>query len=122
MVEDWENLLKGKKLQHKRANVTRNAEAGAFYGGAAHRDYHLCSDGTMMRKSASVGQAEGQNMTIYTRSTNRSRGTWHVIVSKGAPYLVVRDGPEKELMLEHEGETFLLNGKPYIITDSDLCK
>ena len=122
MVEDWENLLKGKKLQYKRANVTRNNTAGAFYGGAEHRDYHLCSDGTVMRKSASVGQVEGQNMTVYSRSMNRSRGTWHVIVSKGAPYLIVRDGPEKELMLEHEGETFLLNGKPYIITNSDLCK
>jgi hypothetical protein len=122
MVEDWEELLRGKKLQYKHANMTENPPAGPFIGSAAHRDYHLCSDGTVMRKSGSVGHVEGQNMTVYTRSSNRSRGTWHVIVSKGAPYLVVRDGPEKELMLEHEGETFLLNGKPYIITDSDLCK
>jgi len=122
MVEDWENLLKGKKLQYKRANVTGNATAGAFYGGAAQRDYHLCSDGTVMRKSASVSQAEGPNMTVYSHSMNRSRGTWHVILSQGAPTLIVRDGPEQELKLEHEGETFLLNGKPYIITASDLCK
>ena len=122
MVEDWETLLKGKKLQHKRANVTRNTAGGMFYGGASHRDYHLCSDGTVMRKSASVGKAEGQNMTVYSRSMNRSRGTWHVIVSAGAPYLIVRDGPEQELKLEYEGDKFLLNGKPYIITDSELCK
>ena len=83
MVEEWENRLKGKKLQYKHANVTGNAAAGAFYGGAAHRDYHLCSDGTVMRKSASVGQVAGQNMTVYGRSMNRSRGTWHVIVSAG---------------------------------------
>ena len=122
MVEDWENLLNGKKLQYKRANVTSNTAGGMFYGGAAHRDYHLCSDGTVMRKSGTVGKAEGQNMTVYSRSMNRSRGTWHVIVSAGAPYLIVRDGPEQELKLEYEGDNFLLNGKPYVITTSDLCK
>ena len=36
--------------------------------------------------------------------------------------LIVLDGPEQELMLEEEGDNFLLNGKPYLITDSDLCK
>ena len=122
MVDDWESLLKGKMLQYKRANVTSNTAGGMFYGSAAHRDYHLCSDGTVMRKSGTVGKAEGQNMTVYSRSMNRSRGTWHVIVSAGAPYLIVRDGPEQELKLEYEGDNFLLNGKPYIITDSDLCK
>jgi len=122
MVEDWQKLLKGKKLQYKRANVTGTPQAGQFFGAAEHRDYHLCSDGTVMRKSGSVGQAVGQNMRVYGQSMNRSRGTWHVIVSQGAPYLIVRDGPEQELMLEHEGETFLLNGKPYIITDSELCR
>jgi hypothetical protein len=45
-----------------------------------------------------------------------------VILSEGAPYLVVRDGREQELMLEDEGDNFLLNGKPYIITDNNLCK
>ena len=122
MVEEWENRLKGKKLQYKRANMTGNPAAGMVYGGAAHRDYHLCSDGTVMRKSASVGQVAGQNMTVYGRSMNRSRGTWHVIVSQREPYLIVRDGPEQELKLEDAGDNFLLNGKPYIITASDLCK
>ncbi len=122
MVDDWEDLLKGRKLQYKQAKATGNATAGTFIGGAAQRDYHLCSDGTVMRKSASVGQAEGQNMTVYSRSMNRSSGTWLVIVSQGKPYLIVRDGPEQKLALENEGETLLLNGKPYIITDSDLCK
>ena len=122
MVEDWENLLKGKKLQYKRAEASSNTAGGMLYGGAAYRDYHLCSDGTVMRKSGTVGKAEGQNMTVYSRSMNRSRGTWHVIVSAGAPYLVVRDGPVQELKLEYEGDNFLLNGKPYIIADSDLCK
>jgi hypothetical protein len=121
-VKEWENRLKGKKLQYKHANVTGKAAAGAFYGGAAHRDYHLCSDGTVMRKSASVGQAAGQNMTVYGRSMNRSRGTWHVIVSQREPYLVVRDGPEQELKLEDVGDNFLLNGKPYIVTASNLCE
>jgi hypothetical protein len=120
--EEWENRLKGKKLEHKRADVTRTAPAGMVYGGAAHRDYHLCSDGTVMRKSASVGQAAGPNVTVQSRSVNRGRGTWHVIVSQGSPYLIVRDGPEQELMLEEAGDTFLLNGKPYVITDSELCK
>ena len=122
IVEEWEDRLKGKKLQYKHANVTGSPAAGAFYGGAAQRDYNLCSDGTVMRKSGSVGQVAGQNMTVYSHSMNRSRGTWHVILSQGAPTLIVRDGPEQELKLEHEGETFLLNGKPYIITASDLCK
>jgi hypothetical protein len=122
MIKEWENRLKGKKLQYKHANVTRNPPAGPYFGGAAHRDYHLCSDGTVMRKSASVGQVAGQNMTVYGRSMNRSRGTWQVIVSGGSSYLIVRDGPEQELMLEHEGDNFLLNGKPYIITTSELCK
>ena len=122
MVEEWENRLKGKKLQYKRAKVTRSPAAGAFYGGAAHRDYHLCSDGTVMRKSGSVSQAAGPNMTAYGRSMNQSRGTWYVIVSQGAPYLIVRDGPEQELKLENEGDNILLNGKRYNITANDLCK
>jgi hypothetical protein len=45
-----------------------------------------------------------------------------VIVSAGAPNLIVRDGPEQELMLEGEDDNFLLDGKPYVITDSDLCE
>ncbi len=122
MVEEWENRLKGKMLQYKRANVTGNAPAGMIYGGAARRDYHLCSDGTVMRKSGSVAQATGQNITVYGSSMNRSRGTWHVIVSAGVPKLIVRDGPEQKLTLENEGNNFLLSGKPYIITASDLCK
>lgn len=122
MVEEWENRLKGKKLQYKQANVTRNQTAGMFAGGAVHRDYHLCSDGTVMRKSGSVGQVAGQNMTVYSHSMNRSRGTWRVILSQDEPYLIVRDGPEQELKLEGEGDSFLLNGKPYTITASELCK
>lgn len=122
MLEEWENRLKGKKLQYKQANVTRNQTAGMFAGGAVHRDYHLCSDGTVMRKSGSVGQVAGQNMTVYSHSMNRSRGTWHVIVSRDEPYLIVRDGPEQELKLEGEDDSFLLNGKPYTITASELCK
>jgi hypothetical protein len=122
MVKEWENRLKGKKLQYKHANSTDNAAGGMVYGGAAYRDYHLCSDGTVMRKSGSFSQATGQNMTFYSRSTNRSSGSWRVIVSQGEPFLIVQDGPEQELKLENEGDNFLLNGKPYIITDSDLCK
>ncbi len=122
MVKEWEDRLKGKKLQFKRANVTGNAPAGMLYGGATHRDYHLCSDGTVMRKSGSVGRVAGPNMTVYGRSMNQGRGTWQVIVSRGLPHLIVRDGPEQELMLEDDGDNFLLNGKPYVITASDLCK
>ena len=122
MARKWENRLKGKKLQHKQANVTSNTGAGMFYGGAVHRDYHLCSDGTVMRKSGSVGQVAGQNMMVYGSSMNRSHGTWRVIASEGAPYLIVRDGREQKLKLEDEGDNFLLNGKPYIITDNELCK
>jgi hypothetical protein len=122
IVSKWENRLKGNKLQYKHANVTRSPTAGAFYGGAAQRDYHLCSDGTVMRKSGSVSQVAGPNMTVYGRSMNQSRGTWHVIMAEGAPYLIIRDGREQKLMLEDEGDNFLLNGKPYIITTNDLCK
>ena len=43
-------------------------------------------------------------------------------MSEGAPFLIVRDGPEHELKLEDEHDNFLLNGKPYVITDSELCK
>ena len=124
MVEDWQNRLKGKKLQYKRANVGGSSPPGPYFGGAAHRDYHLCSDGTVTRKTASVTQVASPNMTLTGRSSNRSRGTWRVIVSQGAPYLLVLEGPEQEqeLALEEEGDNFLLNGKPYTITDSDLCK
>ncbi len=123
IFEEWNNRLKGKKLKHKRAQAAGAAPAGMYYGGAAERDYDLCSDGTVMRKSAAVTQMASPNMTMYGRSTNRSRGTWRVIVSQAEPYLIVLDGPEEEeLKLEYEGNTFLLNGKPYVITDSDLCK
>jgi hypothetical protein len=122
MIKKWENLLKGKKLQYKQANATDNATGGMVYGGSAFRDYYLCSDGTVMRKSGSTGQVTGQNMTVYSYGMNRSHGTWRVILSEGAPFLIVRDGPEQELKLENEGDNILLNGRPYIITASDLCK
>jgi hypothetical protein len=126
IVKKWEDRLKGKKLQYKQANVTNNAPPGMpgmYYGGGAmQQDYHLCSDGTVMRKAASVGQVTGQNMMVFGRSMNQGRGTWHVTVLRGEPYLVVRDGPERGLKLEDDGDNFLLDGKPYIITASDLCK
>jgi hypothetical protein len=123
IVKEWEDRLKGKKLQYKQANVTGYAPAGMFYyGGAMHQDYHLCSDGTFMRKSASVGQATSQNMMVYGQGMNQGRGTWHVAMSKGEPFLVVRDGPEQGFKLEYDGDTFLLDSKPYTITASDLCK
>ena len=122
MVEEWQERLKDKKLQYKQANVKSKAPAGMLVGGAVHRDYHLCSDGTVMRKSGSVGQAAGPNMMVYGRSMNQGRGTWQVTLSQGMPLLIVRDGPEQEFLLEKDGDNFLLNGKPYIITDSDLCK
>ena len=122
MVKDWEDLLKGKKLVYKRAKVSGNNPAGPLLSGEEYRDYNLCSDGTVKRKSASAGQATGQNMMVYSRSMNRGSGTWHVIVSQAEPYLIVRDGPEHKLKLEYEGENFLLNGKRYTITASDLCK
>jgi len=129
MVKQWEDRLKGKKLEHQQANVTGSVPAGMpgmYYGGggagAMHQDYHLCSDGTMMRKSASVGEVVGQNMMVYGYGMNQGRGTWHVAVSKDEPFLIVRDGPEQGLRLEVDGDSFLLDGKPYNITASDLCK
>ena len=122
MVEEWTDRLKGKKLQYKQANVKSKAPAGTLVGGAVHRDYHLCNDGTVMRKSGTVSQAAGPNMTVYGRSMHQGRGTWRVVISQGMPLLIVRDGPEQEFLLEKDGDNFLLNGKPYIITDSDQCK
>ena len=122
IVEEWENWLRGKKLQYKRANVTGPPPPGMLYGGAAHREYNLCSDGTVMRKSAAAGQVAGQNIRASGRSTNQRGGTWRVIVSQGEPYLIVLDGDEQELKLEYARDKFLLNGKPYMITASDLCQ
>ena len=122
MIEEWQERLKDKKLQYKQADVKSKAPAGMLVRGAAQRDYHLCSDGTVMRKTGSVGQAAGPNMMAYGRSMHQGRGTWQVIVAQGMPLLIVRDGPEQEFLLEKDGDNFLLNGKPYIITDSDLCK
>jgi len=45
-----------------------------------------------------------------------------LIVSQGAPYLIVRDGREQKLKLEDVGDNVLLNGMPYIITANDVCK
>ena len=122
IFKEWENRLKGKKLQFKQAKMAGAPAPGPMYGGAVQRDYHLCSDGTVMHKSGAVSRAAGPNMTVVGRSMNQRRGTWRVIVSQGTPYLLVLDGDEEELMLEYEGDNFLLNGKPYIITASDLCK
>jgi hypothetical protein len=122
IVEEWQDRLKGKKLQYKQANVKSKAPVGTLVGGAVQRDYHLCNDGTVMRKSGSVSRAAGPNMMVYGRSMNQGRGTWQVVVSQGMPLLIVRDGPEQELLLEKDGDNFLLNGKPYIITESDQCK
>ncbi|MBT8129271.1 MAG: hypothetical protein HKO86_00335 [Gammaproteobacteria bacterium] len=122
IVEEWIDRLKGKKLHHKQANVKSKAPAGTLHGGAVRRDFHLCNDGTVMRKTRTVAQAAGQNVTVYGRSMQQGRGTWRVMMSQGMPLLIVRDGPEQEFLLEKDGDNFLLNGKPYIITDSDLCK
>jgi len=122
MVREWENRLKGRKLQYKYANASGSATGGVIYSDPGHRDYYLCSDGTVMRKPAAAGQAAGQNMPVYPPGMNPGPGTWHVIVSEGAPFLIVRDGPEHELKLENEGDNFLLNGKPYIITANELCE
>lgn len=122
MVKEWENRLKGKKLQYKYANATGNAAGGVSYDDPAHRDYNLCSDGSVMHKPVAAGQAPAQNIPVYDYGMNLGSGTWHVIVSEGAPFLIVRDGPEHELKLEDEHDNFLLNGKPYVITDSELCK
>lgn len=112
VVKDWEKRLKDKKLQHKHANV----------GGVAPLEYHLCSNGAMVREPGAVGQVPGPNMPGYGDGMHQRRVMWRVSVSDGAPYLIVRDGREQKLMLEDEAETFLLNGKPTIITASDLCK
>jgi hypothetical protein len=117
MVREWENWLMGKKLQYKRPRMI-----GRPAGGEANPDYHLCSDGTVMRKPGPAGRAAGQNMPVYSPGVNQSRGTWHVIVSKGIPYLMVRDGRDQRLKLEAEGDNFLLNGKRYIVTANELCR
>ena len=126
IVKQWQNRLKGKKLQYKQANVTATPPVGMpgmyYGGGAVHRDYHLCSDGTVMRKSASVGQVAGQNITVYGRGMNQGRGSWYVDVTGGEPFLVVREGSEQGLRLESDGDNILLDGTPYIITASELCK
>jgi hypothetical protein len=122
MVEQWQDRLKGKKLQYQQANSGYASAGMVYYGGAMQQDYHLCSDGTSIRKSAAAGQAAGQNMVVYGQGTNQSRGTWLVAVQKGEPFLVVRDGPEQGFKLEYEGDTFLLDSRPYTITASELCK
>ena len=122
MVKQWQDQLKGKKLQYQQANTGYASAGMVYYGGAMQQDYHLCSDGTSIRKSAAAGQAAGQNMVVYGQGTNQSRGTWLVAVQKGEPFLVVRDGPEQGFKLEYEGDTFLLDSRPYTITASELCK
>ncbi len=117
MIKDWENRLKGKKLQSGQARVARGARQTSPHG-----DYYLCSDGTAIHKSGPVGRAPRQNMTVYNRGRDQRRGTWFVIVSKGTPYLIVRDDREQKLMLEDEGDNFMLHGKRYIITANNLCK
>ena len=117
MVKEWEDWLMGKKLQYQRPRMPGRAP-----GAAPNPDYHLCSDGTVMRKPGPVGRAPGAGMPAYGGGMNQGRGTWQVIVSKGAPYLIVRDGPEQKLMLEVEGNNLLLNGKRYTAAANDLCR
>lgn len=127
MVRAWEDHLSGKKLQSNLGRGTPAVAPGASPGGAPHGDYYLCSDGTVLRQpgpvgQVPVGQVPGQNVGVQSPGMNQGRGTWHVIVSEGAPYLIVRDGREQKLMLEYEAEDFLLNGKRYIITANNLCR
>lgn len=132
IAKKWQNRLKGKKLQYKQAKVTGGAPAGMpgmpgvmpgmYSGGAVQQDYHLCSDGTLMRKSASVGQVAGQNMMVYGRGMNQGRSSWYIDVTSGEPFLVVREGSEQGLRLESDGDNILLDGDPYVITASELCK
>lgn len=123
MVREWQDRLKGKKLQFKQTNTTGYAPPGmVYYGSSMEQDYDLCSNGTFMRKSASAGQVAGQNMMLYGQGMNQGSGTWHVDLSKGEPYLVMRDASEHGFKLEYDGDTFLLDSKPYTITASDQCK
>jgi hypothetical protein len=130
MVNKWKGLLKGKKLEYKRENVATTTPPGAppgmpgmYYGGGeVQQDFDLCSDGTLMRKSASVGQVTGQNMMVYGSGMNQQRGSWNVTVMNDEPFLVVREGAEQGFKLEQDGKNLLLNGKPYTITASDQCK
>ena len=122
IARQWQDRLKGKKLQYKQANTGYASAGMVYYGGAVQQNYHLCSDGTSIRKSAAAGQAAAQNMVVYGQGTNQGRGRWQVALQKGEPFLVVRDGPEQGFKLEYEGDTFLLDGRPYTITASELCK
>jgi hypothetical protein len=98
------------------------AQPGTFFGGAQQQDYHLCSDGTMISKSAAVGQVAAPNMTVYGRGMNQERGNWDVDVTMGEPFLLLRDGPVQGFRLEVDGDNLMLDGKPYIVTVSDQCK
>jgi hypothetical protein len=122
MVKEWQDRLKGKKLQY-----SGYAPGGMYYYSApVQQNYNLCSDGTLIRESAATGQAAGQtpgqSMMVYGQGMNQGRGTWQVEVFKGEPFLVVRDGPELGFRLEYEGDAFLLDSRPYTITNSDRCK
>jgi hypothetical protein len=44
------------------------------------------------------------------------------IFTKDRVQRVLRDGPEQGFKLEYDGDTFLLDSKPYTITASDQCK
>ena len=111
-IKAWEQRLRDKKLEHKHTNI----------GGPPQLEYHLCSNGTVVRETAVAGQTPEPTMPGYGDNAQQKRGMWRVIVSSGAPYLIVRDRREHELMLEDGDETFLLNGNPYTITASDLCQ
>lgn len=61
-------------------------------------------------------------MMVYGQAMNQGRGTWHVGLQKGEPFLVVRDGPEQGFKLDQENNNLLLDNMQYYATDSDLCQ
>jgi hypothetical protein len=125
MITSWYSRLVGKSL------VPENPVAR---GPLVPKPINLCSDGTVANEKpantqpdATAAQQTVWNgyawVTVPVVPVPRPPARWFIDPIRGKPTLVIRQGPRpQEFRLEMEGNQFLVNGKPYSITENTLCQ
>jgi len=127
MITSWKSRLTGMSL------VPKNPVAR---GNLVPKPINLCSNGTLANEkpsntqpAATTAQQTVWNGTAWVTVTvpvvqrPRPPARWYIDPIRGKPTLVIRQGPRpQEFQLEMEGDQFLVNGKPYSITENTLCQ
>lgn len=125
MITGWYSRIAGQSL------VPENPVAR---GQLVPKPINLCSNGTVANeKSASTQPAATAAqqtvwngyawVTVPVAPMSRPPARWSIEPIRGAPTLVIRQGPRpQEFKLEMEDDQLYVNGKPYSIAENTLCQ